>query len=250
MTKILIPMLALVLILQQKCGVGDCKTIVIIDGKPIEVNIPCPVPSPSPSPSEEPIPSPSPTTGPVPSPSPSNLPSPSPTPIPSPSPSPKPSPSPSTTPSIPDYCIIGPDGNFGEPPLDLCPACWIDYAELKNQPIIEYWGIAFRSKRSCSGADCGCGVVTNVDITPHSDKPFLRHRAGGGSETHKGCQPAKLSPEVPDIWVYPPNDTPGLCDPFSGDRYWCHHKAKAGTCGPTKFEVRQDPFRSIIVNIP
>lgn len=156
----------------------------------------------------------------------------------------------STKPTSDFYCTVQPDGFYPTPPLDQCPPCW------KNNPdVIGYWGIGKGGDRKCTGVNCGCGKVLNVHMTPHStDDKFLRHRYDfekqqfSGSETHKGCQPAEDSKEIPEIWVYPPNDVPGLCDPFSGSRYWCHHKARAGTCGKTKFEVRQPPFKSITLD--
>lgn len=216
----------------------ECKAF-YIDGKLIrkaynEISTPS---SPSPS---SPLPSASPI---IPSPSPS------------PSPIISPSPIPSNDPGLPSYCKIEADGNFGEAPIDECPSCWTDYAALHNINIIDRWGIAFRGQRECKGpkpnGDCGCKVIKNVDITPHSRKPFLAHRrASGGSETHKGCQPANDSFDVPEIWVYPPNSPGGLCDPFSGDRYWCHHKAQVGQCGPTKFEVQAPGKASITLDVP
>lgn len=190
---------------------------------------------------------------PIPSPEVSPIPSPiTPSPVPSNSPSPIPSvpPIPSPSPVVDFYCTVQPDGFYPTPPLDECPPCW------KNDPdVIGYWGIGKGGERGCTGVNCGCGKVLNVHLTPHStDDKFLRHRYDfeekkfSGSETHKGCQPAVDSHDIPEIWVYPPNDTPGLCDPFSGSRYWCHHKAKAGTCGKTKFEVRQPPFKSITLD--
>lgn len=235
------------------CTIKGC------DGKVYEV--PCPIPSPTPvsSPSPETSPEPSPSVepslpppstdpGPVPTPSPIK-----PSPIPTPTPEPSSTPNPSPTPGVPSYCIIEEDGNFGLAPEDICPACWQAYATTHNMQIISNWGIAYRGQRDCrpKGIDCGCGVVKNVDITPHSRKPFLAHRReAGGTETHKGCQPANDSVEVPEIWVYPPNSVGGLCDPFSGDRYWCHHKAQVGQCGLTKFEVQDGAKASIIIRIP
>lgn len=163
-----------------------------------------------------------------------------------------PSPIPSSSPDTDFYCTVQEDGFYPTPPINECPPCWKD-----SPDVIGYWGIAKGGDRKCTGANCGCGVVINAHITPHStDDRFLRHRYDfekkqfSGSETHKGCQPAEDSQDVPDIWVYPPNDTAGKCDPLSSSRYWCHHKAKAGTCGKTKFEVHEPPFKSIIVNIP
>lgn len=163
-----------------------------------------------------------------------------------------PKPSPSIPPDGDRWCTLDADGFYPTPPEDFCPPCW-----RSNPAVLAYWGIALQSKRPCQGVNCGCGVVANVNVTPHSnDNKFLRHRYDfelrvfKGSETHKGCQPSENSLDIPDIWVYPPNDEAGLCDPFSGSRYWCHHKAKAGTCGKTKFEVHEPPFRSIIVDIP
>lgn len=143
--------------------------------------------------------------------------------------------------------MLGADGNYPTPPDGVCPACW-----RSDPDLISTWGIALRSKTPCSGPGCPFGVKINVDITPHSKKPYLRHRAGGGSDTWIPCQPHELSPDVPDIWVYPPNAEAGLCDPFSGSRYWCHHKPQAGQGGPTKFEVRPvgKPWKSILVDVP
>lgn len=217
-------------------------------------NLP-PLPWPSPAPSTSPSSSPSGSPGPAPSPSPSASPVPSPTPVPTPSPSPSPLPSPSPSPSSSPsgyQCILGEDGNFPIPEEGTCPVCWRTYGE----PIIQYWGIAFRSKTPCSGPNCPWGIKINVDITPHSKKPFLRHRTGvpggGGTETWPGCQPPVDSPLVPDIWVYPPNDVAGICDPFSGSRYWCHHKPQGHQGGATRFEVRHGlpPYRFVIVNVP
>lgn len=228
-----------VLLLQKTCGVGDCKTVIIVDGKPIEVNIPCPVPSASPISDPEPVPTVEPSLPPEPSPTPEI------SPVPTPEPTPKPSPSP----GIPSYCIIGPDGNFGEAPIDECPQCWIDYARLNNRPIIDSWGLAYGARRDCrkkpGSIDCGCGVVENVHQTPHSKKPYLAHRSQG-TETHKGCQPK--GSDVPQIIVYPPNAPAGKCDPFSSDPYWCHHKPQDGQCGMTKFEVQGG--KSISRSIP
>ena len=174
----------------------------------------------------------------------------SPTPVP-PSPSPKPSPS-SSPPPNDDACTMGADGNYPTPPDGVCPACW-----REDPNLIQYWGIAFRSKTPCSGPNCPYGIKINVDITPHSAKPYLRHRAAaGGSETWTPCQPCgdPGNPEcraaIPSIWVYPRGAEAGLCDPFSGSLFWCHHKPQAGQDRPTKFEVRQPPFKSIIVNVP
>lgn len=246
--KAIILILSSALLFQQKCDVNCTTVIKDQNGKEITVPIPCP-PSPSPvsSPSVEPSPVPEPSSEPSP------LPSPSPSPKPSPSSFPSPSPFPS--PSIPIWCQIEVDGNFGEAPIDQCPQCWTDYAEANNVEIISRWGIEYRGERDCKGpkpdGDCGCKKVKNVDITPHSKKPFLAHRrASGGSETHKGCQPSNDSSMVPEIWVYPPNVVGGRCDPFSGDNYWCHHKAQVGQCGPTKFEVQHGAKASIIVNVP
>lgn len=155
-----------------------------------------------------------------------------------------------STPPVDIYCVLQPDGFYLTPPIDECPPCW------RNDPdVIGYWGIAAGNPRNCTGANCGCGKVLNVHLTPHStDDKFLRHRYDfekkkfSGSETHKGCQPKTREEGVPEIWVYPPNDTPGLCDPFSSDVYWCHHKAQRHQCGKTKFEVRQAPFKSIILD--
>jgi hypothetical protein len=175
-------------------------------------------------------------------------------PSPSPCPSPSASPVPSPPPSDEDACKLGPDGNYPVPPVGTCPACW------KADPnLIDYWGIAFRSKTPCSGPNCPYGIKINVDITPHSRKPYLRHRqqnGGGGTDTWEGCQPCSdpSNPEcraaVPEIWVYPRGAEAGLCDPFSGSLYWCHHKPQDGQGGPTKFEVHAPPFRSIVVDVP
>lgn len=202
-----------------------------------EIKNPSPVPSVQPSNNPGPIPSTIPSASPI---------------IPSP---PIPSPINPPSPSSDFYCTLQPDGFYPTPPINECPACW------RNDPnVIGYWGISLQSKRNCTGVNCGCGVVANVNLTPHStDDKFLRHRYDfatkkfSGSETHKGCQPDEFSETIPPIWVYPPNDTPGLCDPFSGSRYWCHHKAKAGTCGATKFDVHigEPPYKhSVIVQIP
>lgn len=226
-------------------------TIKGCDGKEAQIPVPCSSPVPSSSPSESPKPSPEIS----PSPLPSSEPVPSPIPSPSESPIPVPEPSSVPSPSIPAWCILEADGNFGEAPLDQCPQCWTDYAEANNMEIISRWGIQYRGDRDCKGpkpdGDCGCKKVKNVDITPHSKTPFLAHRrAAGGTETHKGCQPSNDSSMVPAIWVYPPNATPGLCDPFSGDKYWCHHKARVGQCGKTKFEVQHGDKASIVINVP
>lgn len=140
--------------------------------------------------------------------------------------------------------MLGPDGNFPIPEEGVCPACWQQYPE----PIIAYWGLAFRSKTNCSGPNCPYGLRINVDKTPHSKKPFLRHRAGGGSETWRACQPPVDSELIPDIWVDPPNADEGYCDNFSGSKYWCHHKPQLGQDGPTKFTIQSPPFKAIMVD--
>jgi hypothetical protein len=179
-------------------------------------------------------------------------PPPTPTPTPPAPPTPTPPPLP---PSDDKACELQPDGMYPLPPEGTCPACW------RAQPdLISYWGISFRSKTQCGGPNCPYGIKINVDLTPHSPKRFLRHRLGqpdgGGSDTLFACQPCgdPSNPEcraaIPEIWVYPPGAEPGLCDPFSGSLYWCHHKPQAGQEGPTKFEVRAPPFRSVIVNVP
>lgn len=165
-------------------------------------------------------------------------------------PCPPPSSPPPPPPSDDEACKLGPDGNYPVPPVGTCPACW-----RKDPGLIAYWGVAFRSKTPCSGPSCPYGVKVNVDITPHSAKPYLGHRAQG-SDTWEGCQPCgdPSNPEcraaIPEIWVYPPGAEPGLCDPFSGSLYWCHHKAQAGQGGKTRFEVHAPPFRFIEVDIP
>jgi hypothetical protein len=148
--------------------------------------------------------------------------------------------------------VAGPDGNFPIPPDGTCPACWRapEYASR----LLTGWGVALQSMRPCSGncqKDGYLGVIVNVHITPHSAKPFLAHRAGGGSEMWAGCQPPLMDPSVPDIWVYPPNDTAGTCDPFSDSRYHCHHKPLARSAGPTKFEVRPvgRPWKSVVIDV-
>jgi len=264
-------------------AVVACGPIVIppcvLDGTCLPTPSPSPSPSPSPVPSSTPPPTPAPiidcrTTGcpidrvcrdlfdgreewqcaapetplpasPVPSPSavPPTPPPASPTPVP-----------PTPPPSDDQACVLGPDGNYPMPPIGTCPACW-----RADPNLISYWGIALRTKIPCSGPKCPYGFKYNVDITPHSAKPYLRHRqwnGGGGTDTWDGCQPCgdPANPEcraaIPAIWVYPPNAEPGLCDPFSGSLYWCHHKPQAGQGGPTKFEVHAPPFRSIVVQVP
>ncbi len=220
--------------------------VVTADGKLVCETIPA-----SPSPTEEPPASPSPETPASPSPSTP------PTPPASPSPSTPPSTPPSPPPSEDKACELQPDGMYPLPPEGTCPACW------RAQPdLISYWGIAFMSKTQCerNNPKCPYGIKVNVHLTPHSPKRFLRHRLGqpdgGGSDTLFACQPCgdPSNPEcraaIPQIWVYPPGGEPGLCDPFSGSLYWCHHKPQAGQEGPTKFEVRAPPFRSVIVNVP
>jgi hypothetical protein len=221
----------------KECAIEDqkegyeCKAI-YVGGKLIrKAYNEIPKPSPSPSPDPLPIPSASPIIA-------------SPIPIPSPVITPTPNP------ELPSYCKIEADGNFGLPPEDgTCPPCWLAAQETYG-PIISYWGLAFRSKTPCRGENCPLGVRVNVDKTPHSKKPFLPHRRGGGSETLRGCQPEPDSLDIPDIWVYPPNSDPGYCDNFSGSRYWCHHKPQSGQVGPTKFEIQAPGKRSIIVPVP
>jgi hypothetical protein len=214
----------------------ECK-VVYIGGKLIKKTY-YEIPKPSPSPSTNPLPSPSASPIII--------------------PSPKPSPSPSTSPEQDAWCKIEEDGNFGLPPENgTCPPCWLAAQETYG-PIISYWGLAFRSKTPCNPQNrdangnltCPLGLRVNVDKTPHSKKPFLPHRRGGGSETLRGCQPAIDSLDIPDIWVYPPNSDPGYCDNFSGSRYWCHHKPQSGQVGPTKFEIQAPGKRSIIVPVP